>query len=106
MAKTKKRPMFETQYRSSRICRVLGNPTAYKIVRLLENKKMTPSELSSKLNLSLSTISDTLRILRKVDLVRYETIGNNKIYFLKEHKIIKVLKELEKIVDNLRILKW
>ncbi len=106
MKKIKKKPMLETQYRSSRICRVLGNPTAYKIIRLLENKKMTPSELSSKLKLSLSTISDTLRILRKVDLVRYETSRNNKIYFLKDPKIIKVLKELEKIVENLRILKW
>jgi len=67
---------------------------------------MAPSEMASKLKLTLPTISDTLRILRKVDLVRYETQKNHKIYFLKEPKIIKVLKELEKIVENLRFLKW
>ncbi len=98
--------MKEIQYRSSRICRVLGNPTAYKIIRLLENKKLSPSEISQKLNLSIQTISDTLRILRKVDLVRYDTWNKRKVYFLKVPQIIGILNKLEKLVDKLRFQKW
>ena len=98
--------MKETQYRSSRICRVLGNPTAYKIIRLLENKKLSPSEISQELNLSIQTISDTLRILRKVDLVRYDTWNKRKVYFLKTPQIIEILNKLEKLVDKLRFQKW
>ena len=98
--------MKETQYRSSRICRVLGNPTAYKIIRLLENKKLSPSEISQELSLSIQTISDTLRILRKVDLVRYDTWNKRKVYFLKTPQIIEILNKLEKLVDKLRFQKW
>jgi len=106
MKKLKYKPMKEIQYRSSRICRVLGNPTAYKIIRLLENKKLSPSEISQKLNLSIQTISDTLRILRKVDLVRYDTWNKRKVYFLKVPQIIGILNKLEKLVDKLRFQKW
>jgi|Deesub1362A_J573_1020465.scaffolds.fasta_scaffold12579_3 hypothetical protein len=50
--------MLETLSRSSRICRVPGNSTAYKIIRPLENKKITPGELSSELKLSISAINE------------------------------------------------
>jgi len=105
MRKIKKKYMNETHYRSSRICRVLGNPTAYKIIKLLEKRALTPSEIAVKLNLAVTTISQTLRILRKIDLVRYETYNREKLYFLKHRKISKILKELEAFVDTIRNIK-
>lgn len=63
--------MPETVYRASRCCRVLGNPTAYLIVRSLGDQRKTPSRLSDELGVPLATISTTLRHLRQVDVVRF-----------------------------------
>ena len=66
-----KQNMPETMYRASRCCRVLGNPTAYLILRCLDTKCKTPSDLSEETAIPLTTISMTLRHLRQMDLVRY-----------------------------------
>ena len=70
--------MPETMYRASRCCRVLGNPTAYLIVRSLGKVRKTPSQISKELQVPLPTVSMTLRHLREVDLVRYETKGKKR----------------------------
>lgn len=98
--------MSETQYRASRFCRVLGNPTAYQILRILSQGKSTPSELANQIGLSRKTISDTLRNLRQVDLVRYDTVKKNKVYFLKDNLIKKILIFLEDYADKMRFKKW
>lgn len=92
----------ELHYRSSRICRVLGNPTAYEVLKLLYRKKMHPSELAEKLGLSPTTVSDVLRSLRQLDLVRYVTEKNGKQYFVKEYALLDVLIALEKVVTRIR----
>ncbi|MGB9721378.1 MAG: ArsR/SmtB family transcription factor [bacterium] len=102
----KRRPMLETHYRASRFCRVLGNPTAYQILKILSRGKKTPSELANEIGLSRRTISDTLRNLRQVDLVRYDTVKKNKLYFLKDYLIKKILVVLEDYADRMRFRKW
>ncbi len=94
--------MPENQYRASRVCRILGNPTAYQIVVLLLNSKYKPSEIAEKLGLSLSLISHTLRILRNIDLLRYETKGKVKVYWIKDKTISQVCRMLEEFVVRIR----
>jgi DNA-binding transcriptional ArsR family regulator len=96
--------MPETMYRCSGCFRVLGNPTAYSIIRLLENNAMTPTELASTLGKSIQNTSLTLRHLRQINLVRYTTSGKVKIYRLKDKGIIAILDAGEKLVDRVRIL--
>jgi len=99
--------MLETEYRASRFCRIMGNPTAYQIVRyLIRKNRASPSELVDKIGLSLQTICDTLRNLRNIDIVRYETISKNKVYFLKDMKIIEILEDIEQFVRRARFKKW
>jgi len=98
--------MPETQYRGSRFCRIMGNPTAYQIIKYLMNKPASPTELVREIGLSLQTISDTLRNLRNVDIVRYETVSKNKIYFLKDPFLVHIIKDIEKFVQRMRIKKW
>ncbi|MCX7994991.1 MAG: ArsR family transcriptional regulator [candidate division WOR-3 bacterium] len=98
--------MAETHYRASRFCRVLGNPTAYQILRILTAGKKMPTELSFALGLSIKTISEVLRNLRQVDLVRYDTINNRKVYYLKDPAIKTILKTLENYTDKMRFKKW
>ena len=98
----KKKKMPETMYRSSRYFRVLGNPTAYMILKNLEHGRKTPSELSAVMGKALSTISTTLRHLRQVDLVRYKTIVKNKEYWIKDTYVLELLKSGEKLAEKMR----
>jgi DNA-binding transcriptional regulator GbsR (MarR family) len=68
--------------------------------------KASPSELQHRIGLSLPTVSDTLRNLRNVDLVRYETKGNRKIYFLKDAMLSNLTKDIETLVQRMRVKKW
>ena len=97
-----KQNMPETMYRASRCCRVLGNPTAYLILRCLGGSRKTPGELSRALHIRLTTISMTLRHLRQTDMIRYETKGNTKEYWIKDRKVLGILAALEEWVESVR----
>jgi DNA-binding transcriptional ArsR family regulator len=102
----KKRKMPETQYRASRVCRILGNPTAYQIIKSLSRAEKTPSLLAAEIDVSISTVSDTLRNLRNIDVVRYETKLNERIYWMKDATILEILDKLETFVQHIRVKKW
>ena len=78
--------MDETEYRESRLCRLLGNPVVYQLVVLLNNgAAMTPSKLAKAAGRSVQTVSGHLAKLRAVDLVRYDTAGKEVRYWLKHN---------------------
>jgi len=97
-----KENMPETMYRASRYFRILGNPSAYLIIRSLGKKRKTPSTLSEELGIILPVISMTLRNLRQVNLVRYQTKGVNKEYWVKDQGILKIFDEAEKLAERIR----
>ena len=82
--------MKESRYRESRVCRVLGNPVVYAIVRLLEEQgAMSPSAIARAVGRRLPTVSGHLAMLRTVDLVRYERRGGATRYWLKHGAVTK-----------------
>lgn len=97
-----KKGMPETMYRASRYFRVLGNPTAYRILRSLGKGRKTPSELSRELNMPVQTISGTLRNMRQVDLVRYQAKWKSREYWIKDRGVLGVLKRSEALVEKMR----
>ena len=97
-----KRKVPELYYRSSRICRVLGDPTAYQILRAIMKGGKTPTLIAQELKLSLPTVSTALRNLRQIDLVRYENMKEGKVYFIKDKAITSILELLEKLVQNIK----
>ena len=97
-----KRKVPELYYRSSRICRVLGNPTAYQILKSLTNTRKKPSDIAQEFKLSLPTISIALRHLRQLDLVRYENLKEGKVYFIKDETIVSILNQLEHLVKRIK----
>jgi DNA-binding transcriptional ArsR family regulator len=97
-----KRKVPELYYRSSRIFKVLGNPTAYQIIRALVKGKKKPSDIAQVLKLSLPTISVALRHLRQLDLVRYENLKEGKIYFIKDETIVSVMDRVELLVKRIK----
>ncbi|MGQ9816709.1 MAG: ArsR/SmtB family transcription factor [bacterium] len=86
----------------SRICRTLGNPTAYEILHLLRNNAMQPEEIAGKLGASISTVSQTLSLLRQLDLVRYVVKWKKRTYWIKDEKVLTVMSELEKLVRRIK----
>ncbi len=94
-----KKMIPENRYRASRICRALGNPTAYELLTLLRNQKRTPEELSALLGVSMSTVSQVLRVLRNLDLVRYEVEWRSHLYWMKTTQMTKVMDGLERLVS-------
>jgi DNA-binding transcriptional ArsR family regulator len=102
----KRRRMPETQYRASRVCRILGNPTAYQIIRALNHSVKTPSQLAVEIGVPIPTVSDTLRNLRNINLVRYEPKLNERAYWLKDSAVLEILEKVEFFVKRMRIKKW
>lgn len=95
--------MPETPYRASQICRILGNPKAYQI--LLELRRVgsaTPSDLSAKVNRTVSTVSGHLKSLRQAHLVRYQREGESAVYCIKNREIEKIMDRLEALVEETR----
>jgi len=98
--------MPETEYRASRVCRILGNPTAYQVIKSLFKSEKTPTELAHEIGLSLATISDVLRNLRNIDVVRYEVRTNERVYWIKKPVVVDILLRLEKFVETIRVQQW
>jgi predicted transcriptional regulator len=91
--------MDETQYRESRLCRLLGNPVVYQLVVLLKDRgALTPSMLAKLTGRSVQTVSEHLAKLRVADVVRYDSKGRQVRYWLKHRKqsedLLKVLRRL------------
>jgi transcription initiation factor IIE alpha subunit len=101
-----KRKMPETEYRASRVCRILGNPTAYQVIKSLFKGKKTPSELADEIGVSVATISDVLRHLRNIDLVRYEVKIRERVYWIKNPVVVDIILKLEAFVQTIRIQKY
>jgi DNA-binding transcriptional ArsR family regulator len=78
--------MDETEYRESRLCRLLGNPVIYQLVVLLNNGgPTTPSKLAKLAGRSVQTVSGHLAKLRAADIVRYDSAGKEVRYWLKHY---------------------
>ncbi len=99
-----KKKIPEIRYRASRICRVLGNLTAYEILYLLKGSKKKPSEIPKIMRLSISKVSHVLKSLRQLDLVRYDVQFQDRYYWIKEEAIGDVMLMLENLVKKLKII--
>lgn len=93
-----KKRIPEIRYRASRICRALGNPTAYEVLTLLAEQRRTPEELASMIGVNTATVSQVLRVLRNLDLVRYEVKWRHHDYWIKVGAVKTVLRDLERLV--------
>ncbi|RKX71829.1 hypothetical protein DRP53_00105 [candidate division WOR-3 bacterium] len=85
-----------------RIFRILGNPTAYEIIHLLARKSRSVEELADLLGLHISTVSHVMRNLRNLDIVRYVVKFQERKYWIKERRILRLLAEAEAIVRKFR----
>lgn len=76
--------IVEKRFRGSMICRVLGYPISYAIVKMLsENGEMAFKDLLKKVKRTKSTLCFHMTKLRMANIVRYEKRGSDTIYWIK-----------------------
>ena len=76
--------LVEKKFRGSVVCRVLGYPVSYGIVKLLlERRKMNLPEIVKEIKRSKSTACGHLTKLRLANILRYEKKGKETVYWVK-----------------------
>ncbi len=95
--------VVEKRFRGSVVCRVLGYPITYGIVKLLlDNGKMDLGSIAEYVKRSKQAVCSQLTKLRLANLVRYETRGKRTVYWIKYPKQIKdLLNTCESLVDRI-----
>ncbi len=97
--------MDESEYRVSQLCRVLGNPKAFHILRVIQRRgEATPTELSKRVNRTVSTVCAHLKSLKETHLVRYLKTEGNTVYRIKPSGLPRVQKALEALVKEIRTM--
>ncbi len=89
--------MKEKEKRIVSIFKILGSPTRFKIVKLLQKGEMCTSEIAENLGKDRSTISRHLKDMMNLDIVRYVTKDKNVFYRLKKDSVLNLIKSAEKI---------
>ena len=76
----------------SEFYKIFGDSTRLKILNTLSTKEMCVSDISNTLNMSQSSISHQLKILRQTNLVKTHKVGQLVYYFLSDDHIELILK--------------
>lgn len=75
--------------------KALSDDSRRKILLLLRNKELTPSEVARHFDFSMPAVSTHLRVLRDADLVREQRQGKNKYYSINQKQALDLLKFFE-----------
>ena len=70
--------------------KILGEPTRIKILNTLDNNEMCVCDIANVLNMTKSTISHQLNILRINNIVKYKKVGKEVYYTLDDEHVKKV----------------
>ena len=94
--------IVEKKYRGSVVCRVLGYPISYAIVKmLLERRSMSFADIVHAVKRSKSTVCGHLTKLRLAHVVRYEKNDRETIYWIKYPKHVQsILDACESMVKR------
>lgn len=84
-------PAESTIYDLTEVFKVFGDPTRAKIMCLLSLNPLFVSQISEVLNMSLSSVSHQLRILRNAKLVKGDKKGKEVLYSLDDDHVMKII---------------
>ena len=71
--------------------KAISDSSRRKILVMLKEKEMTPTEISKHFEFTKSAVSVHLRILRNTDLIFEKKIGKNRIYSLNKEKALEMM---------------
>jgi ArsR family transcriptional regulator, arsenate/arsenite/antimonite-responsive transcriptional repressor len=96
--------------------KAISDSSRCKILLLLKERDMTPTEISKYFQFTMPTVSVHLRILKNSDLILENKIGKNRIYSLNKEKTLEIMnffagmwdynfKSLKEFLENQRLQK-
>ncbi len=81
-------------------CRALANPKRLMIINLLGNKKLTVGELATALNLTVSNISQHLKVMKNYQILSSEKVGHKVYYYLTDQRLVKTCEKIREIISD------
>lgn len=92
--------------RGSQFCRILGNPLAYRIVRLLDGHRRRPMELAKLMGVSATAVVNQLKHLKIAGAVRFHSSGVRRAgrkveYWLSDPALVRILEDLERCLRSI-----
>lgn len=101
MGTTKKHIHLPEQIELARIFKALSHPARIAIVdNLLKNDSLNSKELSSKIDLAQSTISEHLKILYDAGIIGCIDVGNSSYFQILDKALDKMKVYIEKVYPN------
>jgi ArsR family transcriptional regulator, arsenate/arsenite/antimonite-responsive transcriptional repressor len=87
--------------RMTEIFKALSDPTRLRIIRYTaeKNQKLCVAEIAGKIGISVSAVSQHLKVLRHAGIVGFEKKGNLVYYFVNEGAIKGFNKDIKKLMD-------
>jgi len=96
----KKEKMLQLCDTIAELFKVFGDSTRCKIVSTLFESNKKVSDIATLLNMSISTISHSLRILRQAKIVKTERVGKEVIYSLSDEHIFKIFQMAKEHIEE------
>ncbi len=88
--------------RSVLLFKALGDGTRLRIIDCIFDEPKTVNSISLETNISQSAISHQLKILRDVDIVRFNQNGKERNYYISDDHIKMIINQVYKHVDECR----
>ena len=85
----------------SEFLRAIANPKRLRIINEFGDGKITVGELAEKLNLTVSNISQHLKILKNYEILRSEKIGHRVYYSITDKRIVEICHSIRQIISDL-----
>ena len=79
---------------------LLSNEIRLNIISELSDREKSVNEIISNLNFDQPSVSHALAILRKEGIVKFKSVGKNKIYYMNIDKITNLFNDIENIVKE------
>ena len=92
---------FEIYEIHAEFCKAIANPKRLKIISLIGKKKIAVGELAKAMGLSISNISQHLKILKNYEIVKSEKEGHLVYYSLSDTRLIKTCDQIREIISDL-----
>ena len=81
-------------------CRALANPKRLMIISLLKDKKLTVGELATALDLTVSNISQHLKVMKNYQILSSEKVGHKVYYYLTDMRLVKTCEKIREIISD------
>jgi predicted transcriptional regulator len=98
---------YETAKACSLICRIFGNPLAYRIVCALGQGRRRPVQLADELGASASGIVNQLKIMKAAGLVRWHSTGIRRggrvvEYWVSDRAVLRLCETAQDLRERIR----